>query len=91
MANYVCSGFTIRYDKGSEGVSNQVAWALGKSASFILCLTHFISPVFTLVSPYVELFEPKWSIGKSSVGHKIKDVVELNVYDSEQVSGTGWS
>ena len=44
------------YDNGSEGVSNQVARALGKSASFILCLTHFITPVFTLVSPYVELF-----------------------------------
>ena len=51
MANHVYSGFTIRYDKGSEGVSNQVARALGKSASFILCLTHFIPLYSSLYHP----------------------------------------
>ena len=36
-------------------------------------------------------FELEPSIGKSSVDHKVEDLVELDDYDTEQISNIGWS
>ena len=37
----------------------------------------------------MEPFELERSISKSSVDHKVEDLVELDVYDNEHVSYTG--
>ena len=50
-----------------------------------------VSLVFALVSPEWKLFEPKGSIGSSSTDCEVKDLVDLDAYDTKQVTDGSWS
>ena len=84
MAGSICSSFNIIKDNGFE-----VRIVSEKSA--FLCLTHFITPILTLYHPKWSFFELERSIGKYSVGGKVRDLVEQNADDIEWISNTDWS
>ena len=57
-------------------------WPQGNQ-HIILCLTHFITPVFTLYHLKWNLLKLEQSIGKSFVDCKVDDLVKLDVHDAE--------
>ena len=63
MAEHACSNFTMKNDYNSE-VSSQI-------------IARYPQGISKYHYPTWNIFELEQSIGKSSVGHKVEDLVEL--------------
>ena len=60
--------------------------SLRETRKYYLCLT-YLSPLYLpSYHPEWNLFEPKGSIGSSSTDCEVKDLVELDAYDTKQIA-----
>ena len=79
----VSSTFTTENDSGSKT-------SLRETSKYYLCLT-YLSPLYLpSYHPEWNLFEPKGSID-SSTDCEVKDLVDLDTYDTKQVTDGSWS